>query len=330
MAMVCPKCSRSFDQYLDCPSCNVRLVYEGGWRDGQDGPWQQTPWGRILVGVLLAQGLAHGLKQFLSAWFMVRAQATTGTDFLGAVTLQGIFGLSLLFGGMVAGAGKTRGILYGSFVGLVNGLIFLFVQLSHGVVLNEIGLYSQGLMHVSFGALGGLVGRLVWRPLAAMRVPEFPSDAPIKKRPAPRKPLSILSGPVSWLRMLLGTSLVVSGLLWAHRVLQFILEVSEGKLLITSQLQAQVIDWEMSAIVVLIGAGVSGATTNNGLKQGLFTGVFATVILIGIHLGDPHVSLEAMGYLATSVILLSLGGGWFGGQLFPPVLPRRQRIPIMS
>ena len=68
MAMVCPKCGESFEQRWQCATCGVRLVYHPGERRsvGESLPasqWGQTPWGRILVGVILSQGLYYGLRQ---------------------------------------------------------------------------------------------------------------------------------------------------------------------------------------------------------------------------------------------------------------------------
>src|SRR5260370_25549104 len=61
MAMVCPQCRGSFSQRLDCPQCGVRLVFQDARHgrdessDGLPANWQQTPWGRLVVGLLLAQ-----------------------------------------------------------------------------------------------------------------------------------------------------------------------------------------------------------------------------------------------------------------------------------
>jgi DNA-directed RNA polymerase subunit RPC12/RpoP len=38
MAMVCPKCNRSFEQQLECPTCGVRLLYHAKIRPNGDDP----------------------------------------------------------------------------------------------------------------------------------------------------------------------------------------------------------------------------------------------------------------------------------------------------
>ena len=79
MAMVCPQCASSYEQRLQCPTCNARLLYD------PRGPkpaarssavrWQQTPWGRILIGLVLAQGLYFGLQHLLMGLMEVLEQS---------------------------------------------------------------------------------------------------------------------------------------------------------------------------------------------------------------------------------------------------------------
>src|SRR5207244_648545 len=121
--------------------------------------WQQTPWGRMAVGLILAQGLAYSLQQLLTAGLLATGEQTSvWTTLWGMVLLHGLQGTSLLIGGALCGAGKQRGILYGGIIGLVNGLIFLVVQRQSGEVLTEIALYCQPVLHMAFGAFGGLIG----------------------------------------------------------------------------------------------------------------------------------------------------------------------------
>src|SRR5437762_7425283 len=80
MAMVCPQCSASFDKSAHCPNCGVRLLYRsrrrgGDSHDGESSQWVHTPLGRIIAGIMLAQGLAYGLRLLCIAGL----QATEGT-----------------------------------------------------------------------------------------------------------------------------------------------------------------------------------------------------------------------------------------------------------
>jgi hypothetical protein len=330
MAMVCPQCSRSFDQHLLCPTCGTRLLFQanlGTATGDEESQWQHTPWGRLIVGLLLAQGLTHGLRMFATAGVLVTStdvsQVVWQTLF-GLVTLHAIQGLSLLIGGAIAGAGQQRGLLYGTLIGLLNGVIFLVTMTERNQALPPMVEYGQPLLHVFFGALGGLLGRLIWKPLPTVRLVLAP-ESPAKVDLGSRSENPLLAGPIAWTRVMAGTAVVIAGLVWSQSILTFVLDASQGKLTIKTHLQAQLIGFEITALAALFGAGLAGATTNNGFKQGLCVGIGAAVVLIGMQLGTETAVLENTVLLVISTVSLSLAGGWFGGQLFPPVYAGRRR-----
>ncbi len=329
MAMVCPQCSGAFDQHLMCPTCNVRLLYQANLGPSSavesDSQWQQTPWGRLVVGLLLAQGLAHGLRLLATAGLMAgddSAGQTVWSTLFGLVLWHALQGLSLLVGGAIAGAGQARGLVYGCVLGIINGLIFLAVGHGQGESLTPIALYGQPLLHLALGGLGGLIGTCIWKPLPTV------SLASNKTPPPPTRSRSqwrAFAGPIAWVRVLAGCALVVGGSIWSQGILQFVLEASQGALTIRSHLQAQLVSWEITALATLCGAGLAGATTANGLKQGLCVGLGAGAVLLGIHLNSPQFVLETTVFTVASILCLTLAGGWFGGQLFPPLLAQRPR-----
>jgi hypothetical protein len=222
MAMVCPQCNRAFAQQLTCPECGGRLLFQTHARSlsredgaaGDPAQWPQTPWGRLAVGLILAQGLAYGLQQLVTAGFLASGeQATIWTSLWGVVLLQGLQGTCVLIGGSLCGAGKKRGILYGSLVGLMSGLIFLALQRPSDDMPTAIVLYGQPILHMAFGALGGLIGTLIWKPVATLQVPEgAPGTKPVTV-PAPT--WQFLAGPIYPGRVCLGIFVVVNGVVWS-------------------------------------------------------------------------------------------------------------------
>src|SRR5258707_7448012 len=116
MAMVCPQCNSAFDQRLQCPSCNVRLLYQAVPRRArtsvQAAPtsqWQQTPWGRIVVGLMLAQGLYYSLWHFCTAGLLAVAEGeeqTVMSKLVGLVLSQSLQALGLIIRGMLPGASQ--------------------------------------------------------------------------------------------------------------------------------------------------------------------------------------------------------------------------------
>jgi hypothetical protein len=104
-----------------------------------------------------------------------------------------------------------------------------------------------------------------------------------------------------------------------------VLDAGQGSLRISDRIQAQLVTWEIMGLSTLLGAAGAGATTRNGLKQGLFVGAGSCILLIGNFLGARSVSLELIAWTATSILGLTVAGGWFGGQLFPPLVPWARR-----
>lgn len=336
MSMVCPQCNRTFEQRLSCPACGVRLQFHMSARsaassdpDAQEN-WQQTPWGRMLVGLLLAQGLAYSIQQMMTAGFMAGGeQVNVWSTLWGIVLLHALQGLTLIFGGAITGAGQRRGVLYGSLIGLVNGIIFLFVQRQTGEMLTEVAIFGQPILHLAFGALGGLLGTVIWRPIPIFAAPEETAN---DRRPKIALPVSfrLFDGPVHVTRVVVGVVIVVFGVLWSNTILNFALSASGGTLALRSHLQAQLVSWEISGLAILFGSGLAGACTFNGFKQGFCVGVGASLIYAGLQLGNPDAVLEKTLFLMLGISTLSIAGGWFGGQLLPPVLAAQRRNRILD
>jgi hypothetical protein len=278
------------------------------------------------VGILLAQGMAHGLQLLCTAGLLATAEESSRTvwgTLFGLLVLQALHALSLLIGAAVTAAGQRRGMVLGGTVGLVSGLLLLATQICSGERPTEAAIFGQPILALVFGALGGLLGSSIWKPLPTLRLPASAKDK-VKPRPAPARP-SALQGPVSWSRVLVGLGLVACGVLWPMFLLNKVVEVSHGVLRLESQLQTQLISWEIAGVLTLLGGAFAGATTRNGLKHGLLVGVGAAVLLAGSHLGNRGAALEQTLLLIASVVSLTVVGGWFGGHLFPPVGARRRK-----
>src|SRR5205823_1778263 len=184
--------------------------------------------------------------------------------------------------------------------------------------------YGLPLLHATLGAVAGLVGSVVFKPIPSQPVPPHLQG---QRKPAGRQPgAGLLSGPVKWGRVFAGIGLAVLGTLSAARVFEKVLDVGGGKLGTTSEMQDLLITWEIQALALLFGGAFAGATAANGLKQGLIVGLASGFILVNVHTPFLHKGLEMSGLALLSCVSLALVGGWFGGQLLPPVIKfRRQR-----
>jgi hypothetical protein len=324
MAMYCPKCSTSYEQRLQCPACGERLIMldSGGRRGLFARGWQHTPVGRVFVGLLLAQGLFYGLRHFLTGILLLAVGHERLPEVLaslpGLITVQVLQVAALLIGGMLAGAAQRSGLVLGLFLGVLNGVVAVIAQQWPATATQTfIPTYGQPVIQGAVGAVGGWLGCTIWRPLAVLLGP----DSAQVKRVAVSRPMgSPFAGRIHWFRILIGTAFAVAGCLSATYLLERVAMVSNDALATDSYWQERVVTWEIKALAMLLGGALAGACTTNGFKQGVLVGILSGVALNGaVAMRAP--TLQFIGLMMVSSLSLALVGGWFGGQLFPPVSP---------
>jgi hypothetical protein len=367
MAMVCPRCNTSYQDRNTCPACGIALVPAVLAPDDTGLPrsrpkWQQTALGRGVVGLLLSQGMYNGLLQLCTALVVAMGLHDVPkwwASWTGWSILQVLLVIGVVAGGVLAGAGQRRGPLYGAAVGLANGLLYLLVPKPEfpstaSDTFKDVFEFGQPVIQAALGALGGLIGMVIWRPLLAVAPPPAPAPvSPLSQHLplAPQRPKeSGFAGPVNWVRVAGGTILALMGSAWANWILNYMILASAGKLSLESTQHARFVTWEISALSVLLGSALAGASTKNGLKQGLIVGIFVTIGLLAIHVTSEQIDVgkvpapalwlavihpaetpeqwDLAKTSALSLIILPLGllGGWFGGQLLPPLMrPSRRK-----
>jgi hypothetical protein len=318
MPALCYRCNAVYDPTGLCPKCGAFIPINARGGSAPGPRWQRNPWGRIVIGLILAQGLFYAFRQLLLAILLAVGSAETEH----ALLFQSISLLALLAGSILAGSGQQQSLFLGFLVGLWNGILVLIFSENVGGQWLFGESYGQPFLHGAVGILGGSIGALIWKPI----LPTVPVLlAPLRKpaRP-PREPF--FAGKIHWVRILAGTTLAVAGTLFARVLFHKILDVGGGTLGTSTEIQDRVIIWEIKALAVLAGGTFAGALTTNGLKQGVFVGLFAAVILIGRLTPLTNSPYEFAGLTLIGTFLLCLTGGWFGGQLFPPVAkPSRQK-----
>ncbi len=326
MAMVCPQCRSEYDQRLECPRCDVRLIYQGGraaaGKSGSRPNWQHTVWGRVLIGLILAQGIYHGVRHLIVAGLL----AAHGTDpqelwssLNGFLLLQSMQLIGLFCGGLLAGAGQRQGAAYGMLLGIWNGVLVVLIQPSMTEQFNTVTLYGLPLLQAAVGALAGFLGGWIWQPLT----PILPAATRAKAKLAHRDWPKLFVGPVYWVRVVMGTAVAVGGALWAGVILDRVVKFSEYALSPASASQAEVVTWEIVSLAILTGGVLAGATTRNGMTQGLAVGVITAVILCGIRVASPNPpTFFVLAFSMLGPVILGIMGGGFGSHLLPPVVQR--------
>jgi hypothetical protein len=282
-----------------------------------------------LIGLLLAQGLHYVLHQLLTAGFLVSGQANSNVwaTLSNLLFLQALQVVCVFAAGVLTGAGQRRGILFGAALGVWNGILFNLIKQWTGQPLDPLSVFAEPILQATFGAIGGLVGSSIWKPVAPEALP-IPRHQPVRPVLPLRRPRASFAGPIAWGRVLTGSALCVGGVVWSDIIREFVLEASGGKLQIDTHLQAQLVTWEIAALAMLFGGGFAGATTFNGLTQGLWVGITSGVVLLGIRLANTGFSFQLLTLTLASSMCLALAGGWFGSQLLPPIYapPRRKRL----
>jgi hypothetical protein len=322
MTLHCPHCSRSYENEVQCPRCAVRLVPEP-FKDDPDDPlpphWSRNPWGRTILGVLLAQGLFFAIHEILIASRIAVGDESAGlwTHLSGVLTVQGLQLAALMAGSLLAGAGQRNGGLYGSFVGVWNGILSVLVSSMQGELVTAVDYYSQPLLHTAIGGLGGLVGAWIWK------APGVYMGMALRDRPKVSAEFlaGVLAGQVSWFRVTVGMLLAVGGYLWADTVLAFVISKSEHHMTVRSALQQQLMTMEIMGLALFFGGAIGGTSTWNGTVQGLWTGMLTSAVLIGRQVGYLNSwDFQSIVITTGTVIILCTIGGTFGAKLLPPVV----------
>lgn len=328
MAMVCSQCATIHEQCLQCPGCGIRLEYHDIRQRPARVPtrWQYNPPGRILIGLLLSQGLFYGLYNLTTGLLLAFSPSEQSPDetmaFNGLILTQVLQAIALLAGGLLAGSGQQNGALLGAIVGVWNGVLAGLALRSPGLPFSNMVIFGQPLLHTLLGALAGWAGSIFWKPL--------PSAEPVKqaatnRKTAPRRRMPVFAGPVTWPRVILGTILAVSGTLSATVLFKLLMRFGEDGLIGTGTVFDQLILWEIKALALIAGGALAGFNMHNGPKQGLCVGIATTVILAGVQLRLTDRWLELIAFLLVSSLCLCLVGGWFGSQLLPPLVPYKRR-----
>jgi hypothetical protein len=309
----------------------------------------RTVEGRLSISVLLVLLLTYGLFQLgmTSLWALdpdgtQPALTAEGQQAL----LLGFQTVALLTGTLLAGVGHRRGLLFGGIVGVISGLVFLWALLV-GLVEDHVPALSVGVLapdspnyrlalalvpmaYAFVGALGGGVGGKVWKPLpdlnlTAIAIGKGGPGKGLKGRRRDGPAVNAFSGRIAWPRVVAGTLVAVAGAGSTDRIIDLILRLSEGQLRVTTDQDNLLAYLMVFAFSILTGGFVAGATKANGIKQGLCVGAGAATILAGLFWnGAAHQSVS-VAYPIVGTLCLGPIGGWFGGELLPPVEKKKPR-----
>ena len=353
MQLFCPACQTAFAGTQRCPRCEglLLLPHEAAavesphFKAPAPPPPEPTPFGRVIVGAVFALGLYLGLRKLaMGAVLAAHPEPDSWwTSFEGLATVCGAQVVAVVFGAVLAAAGRVGGFVFGATVGGVCGGLFLAAELVAGAPFRDLVLYIQPLVLVVVGGIAGVFAARVWGavPVLDMPIPPAHKLSSLCFTPDPR---AATGRPTAWGRVLIGAVLMVIAVAASDQVRQGMQKYSDGMLKVGSVGQAQFITWQFAVLGVLTGGAIAGATTGAGLRHGLVAGVFGAVGVLGataLHgealspvnywLGQLSLSElaptdpAAVGAAVGGVLFLALLGGWLGGALFQPLAPDYMR-----
>jgi hypothetical protein len=327
MALRCPICSQQFTQGLQCPRCRVLLAARSQAElDGDPVPphWSRNPWGRTILGVMIAQGLYYAFRNLAQAGQLAAAEEgnPTLTAFLGMLSVHALQVMGAFLGGFFAGAGQKRGGLFGGLVGVWNAIFIMLVQNFFGEFTSPVMLYALPIIHVAIGCAGGVLGSWFWRPPA---LEQSVGDKVNLAVPLARVLGHLSTARIHWFRILMGVAFLVAGYFSAETVLRFAVKYSDHVLSVRNSMEESVLTLEITALACFLGGALAGATTRSGAVQGGWVGIISVTIFVGMRLANRFQGpLDTFALLMLAVVLLSFVGGSFGGRLFPPLAPKRK------
>lgn len=357
MQLFCPACQAAFAGTQRCPQCAGLLLLPHEAAEAAiprqrhaPPPPQAPPLGRVAVGAVFALGLYLGLRKLATGAVLAahpEPDAWWGS-FAGLVAVCGGQALAVVFGAVVAAAGRAGGFFFGAAVGGLCGGLFLAAELLAGAPPQDLVLYLQPVVLVCVGGVAGVFSARVWGAVPVLDLPVPDRNKLSSSRFAIGEPASA-GRPTAWARILVGAMVMVVAVAVADKARTGAQKYSGGMLRVNSVGQAQFLTWQLAVLGALVGGATAGAGTGAGIRHGIVAGALGGVGVIGLTaaVGEPlgpvaywlgTLSLggvpandpAAITAALAGVLLLGVVGGWLGGTLFQPLAPAYMRRRLHS
>jgi hypothetical protein len=352
MQLFCPACQSAFSGAARCPRCGGLLLMPHEvapdaqhHRDDNPPPVRPTAGGRVGVGIVLALGLYLALRKLATGIAMGLYPGSEGwwLTFHGLLAVHAAQVLAVVFGAVVAAAGRTHGYPLGFAVGAICGALFLGFELLIGAPANSLVLYIQTPLLAVLGLIAGAIGSRIWGAAPHLNYP-MPTTGKLSSIQLLEEEVENPPPPTQWVRILGGAVIMILGVTAADQFRSLAQKHSMGMLKVQTVAQGEFITWQIAAFAVLFGGIAAGSGTNAGLRHGFLAGILGGAGIFGVCMkfggALPPVewwlyrlSLDELPLMAPAVIaaiaggvmLVSIAGGWLGGALFPELAPENMR-----
>jgi hypothetical protein len=308
-------------------------------------PLRPTTGGRIAIGTVLALGLYLALRKLATGFILATHSNPDGwwVSFNGLAVIHASQAIAVLFGGLLAATGLTRGYPLGLAVGGVCGGLFLAYEILAGAPPGDLVLYMQPPVLAVIGLAAGLIGSRIWGAAPKLDMP-IPNTNKLSSIRLAEDEVLNPGKPTVWVRVLLGAVIMVFGVVAAEQFRQTLQKHSGGMLKVRSVGQGEFITWQIATFAILAGGITAGAGTGAGMRHGLLAGALGGLGIFGVFVKAggslppvawwlvrlsldevPITSPSVITAIAGGVLLAGLVGGWLGGAMFLPLAPEHMR-----
>src|SRR5262245_48718872 len=217
MQLFCPVCQSAFAGTQRCPRCGGLLLLpqeaaEAATQRPTSAPKPRlpSPTGRVFIGGVFALGVYLGVRKLVLGYLLATNHdpETWWSTFDGLCAVCGAQLLAVLFGSVVAAAGRTGGLAFGSAVGAMCGVLFLVAELLAGAPAQDLVLYIQPLVLLCAGAIAGVLAARVWGAVPILEMP-IPNRALLSSSRFVLGETQKVRRPTAWLRILVGAMIMV-------------------------------------------------------------------------------------------------------------------------
>lgn len=352
MQLFCQKCQAAFASSTHCPRCSSRLlspqesfIHAGKSRKPLPDPIASTFTNRLIIGSMIAFGLALGLREFAAAFMSLNGH--NSNEWQESNTDPKTFAIRLfavLGGGLIAGAGRRQGMQVGAATGLIVGGLFTIFDFFLTGLNPNFTLIFLAAVYPLMSCIAGAVGAWLWP--ADVELPEparLSSHGSSLARLAADDAESRIARPTAWIRISIAAVFVAVVIISSDSIRLMLAKVSGGAFNIGGVARSTTIGLEIGTLCALIGGMFAGASTGAGLKHGLLASVLTGLCLLLVAGQQPDGLFPATkGYLNLFgfenaplrtpriaihfqmglTAIMSLAGA-LGGQLFPPLMPKK-------
>ncbi len=358
MQLFCPTCQAAFPGVSRCPRCSGLLLMPHEVSPDAPRPefhpaqtaLKPTVAGRVIMGIVLALGFYLGVRKLLMGTVLavVSDPNEWWLSFNGLVAVYATQAFAVVFGSVIAAAGRLHGYAHGLAVGVTCGGLFLGFELLLGAPPEALVVYLQPPVLALISLIAGVVGARVWSVAPELNIP-VPNPSKLSSIQLATEAVTNPDRPTSWLRIIIGVGVMVCGAVIADQARVFFQQNSAGLLRVQTFGQGQFITWQLATLAVLLGGVTAGAGTGAGIRHGLIAGALGGIGLLGIclkqgeaiqpvafwltriYLNEFEISSPAVCIaVAGSILIVGIVGGWLGGALFLPLAPEHMRRRLRS